>query len=121
MIKSKTKIENQLRKKTNPELVKTIVLAKKNPAWLEVASLLTAPGSQRKDFNLSKINETDGDTIVIVGKVLSQGDLTKKKKIVALNFSENAKKKIKDAGCLNLTIAEEIEKNKEAKGVVILK
>ena len=121
MLKSKTKIENQLKRKTNPEIVRTIILAKKNPAWLEVASLLTAPASQKKNFNLSKINDAEGETIVIVGKVLGQGDLTKNKKIVALNFSESAKKKIKDAGALNSTIAEEIEKNKDAKGIVILK
>ena len=42
-------------------------------------------------------------------------------KVVALNFSEKAKEKLKKAGCEVRTIMEEIEKNKEAKGVKILK
>lgn len=121
MIKSKTKIESQLKSKTNPVLIQTVVLAKKNPAWVEVASLLTTPGRNRKDFNLSAIEEATGEVIVVPGKILSQGNVTKKKKVVALNFSENAKKKLTEAGCEVTTIIEEIKKNKDAKGVVILK
>ena len=121
MIKSKTKIESQLRKKTNPVLVETVVLAKKNPAWIEVAGLLTTPGSNRKDFNLSAIERTEGEVIVVCGKVLSQGEITKKKKVIALGFSENAKNKLKNAGCEIASITEEIKNNKDAKGVVVLK
>ncbi|MDA3837076.1 MAG: 50S ribosomal protein L18e [Nanoarchaeota archaeon] len=121
MIKSKTKIELQLEKKTNPVLVQTVVSAKKNPAWIEVAALLTSPGSQRKGVNLSDIERTEGEVIVVCGKVLSQGEITKKVRVVALRFSENAKKKLKEAGCEMITIMEEIKNNKDAKGVVILK
>jgi large subunit ribosomal protein L18e len=121
MIKSKTKIEKQLAKKTNPVLVQTVVLAKKNPAWIEVAGLLTTPGRNRKDFNLSSVENAEGDVVVVCGKVLSQGEVTKKKKVAALGFSETAKKKLKDAGCETITIMEEIKNNKDAKGVVVLK
>lgn len=121
MIKSKTKIETQLQKKTNPVLVQTVVLAKKNPSWIEVASILTKPGKERKDFNLSAIESAEGEVVVVPGKVLSQGTVSKKKKVVALSFSENAKKKLAEAGCEVSTITEEIKKNKDAKGVVILK
>ena len=121
MIKSKTKIETQLKKKTNPVLVQTVVLAKKNPAWMEVASMLTAPGRIRKDVNLSAVEKIEGQVIVVCGKVLSQGEVTKKIKVAALGFSESAKKKLKDAGCEAVSIMEEIKNNKDAKGVVVLK
>lgn len=121
MIKSKTKIEQQLQKKTNPALVETIVLAKRNPAWIEVASILTAPGRKSKSANLSQIEKLEGEMIVVPGKVLSQGEITKKVKVVATKFSEKALQKLKDAGCEALTIKEAIKINKDGKGLTILK
>ena len=120
-IKSKNKIERQIKGKTNRALVETILLAKKKPSWIEVAGLLTIPGRKRKDFNLSDVEKTEGTVLVACGKILSQGDVTKKIKVVALGFSENAKLKLKNAGCETITILDEIKKNKEAKGVVILR
>ena len=70
--------------------------------------------------NLTEIEKTEGKTFVVCGKVLSQGGITKKVKVVALSFSEKAKEKLKAAGCETLTIAEEIQKNKDAKEVIIL-
>ena len=121
MNKSKTKIESQLKKKTNPELVKTIVLAKKNPAWIEIAAVLTTSAKQTPQINLSKINATEAKVIVVPGKVLSQGEITKKVKIAAFKFSEKAKEKLKKAGCEIVSISKEIESNKDAKDVTILK
>lgn len=121
MNKSKTKIESQLKNKTNPELVKTIILAKKNPAWTEVASILTTSAKVTPQINLSKINATEAKIIVVPGKVLSQGEVTKKVKVAAFKFSEKAKEKLKKAGCEIISIAKEIESNKDAKDVTILK
>lgn len=121
MTKSKTRIEQQLKKKTNPVLVETVILAKKNPAWLEVAGILTTPGRKAKSANLSEIEKVDGEMIVVPGKVLSQGQITKKVKVVATKFSENALRKLKEAGCETLTIKEAIKVNKDGKGMVILK
>ena len=42
-MKSKTLIEKQMQKKVNPDLVKTIIAAKKNENWLEVAGILSKP------------------------------------------------------------------------------
>jgi len=120
-IKSKTKIENQMIGKTNKALVNTIILAKKNPAWIEVAGLLTIPRRKRKDVNLTELDKTEGKILVVCGKVLSQGEFNKKSRIVALGFSEKAKEKLNKIGCETVTIEEEIQKNKEAKEVVILK
>ena len=122
-MKSKSFIEKQLEKKTNPELVKTIIEAKKKKKWLEIAAALSSPKSKRINMNLDKINEEakEGETVVIAGKVLSQGELNKKIKVVALSFSAMAKEKISKSKGETLTILEEIKKNPEAKSVRFLK
>ncbi len=121
-MKSNTKIEKQLKKKTNPELVGTIIEAKKKKGWTEIAEILSSPRINKISINLDKINETakEGETIVIPGKVLSEGELNKKIKIVAFNFSEKAKDKISKSKGEFLTILEEIKKNPEAKNVRII-
>lgn len=122
-MKSKTKISKQAERKTNPELVETILVAKKNSAWLDVASLLSGSRRKRKNVNLSELNKlVDKEkTIVVPGKVLSEGEFNKKAKIVALNFSEKAKEKLLNAKCEVSSILEEIKSNPSARDVKILK
>lgn len=122
-MKSKTKIAKQLEKKTNKELVETIIAAKKNKAWLEVASVLSGPRRKRVNINLDEIKRQskDGEKIIVPGKVLSQGELNKKIEIIALGFSERAKEKILKSGSKTLSIFEEIKKNPEANGIRVLK
>jgi|SRR3989344_307540 len=122
-MKSKTKIEKQLQRKTNPQLTKTIIAGKKNEKWLEVASTLSFPRRKRVNLNLEDIekNSKENETILVPGKVLSQGEISKKIKIVALNFSGRAKEKLLKSKCEISTITEEIKKNPEAKGIRILK
>jgi large subunit ribosomal protein L18e len=123
MTKSKTLIEKQLQKKRNPELVKTIIAAKKKNKWLEVAGILSSPRRKKININLDKINNEakEGETVVVPGKVLSQGELNKKIKVVALSFSKKAEEKISKAKGEISTILEEIKKNPEAKNVRFLK
>jgi large subunit ribosomal protein L18e len=123
MVKSKTKILKQTERKTNQELVETIFLAKKNAAWLEIASLLSGPRRKKKNINLSELNKiVDKEKIVVIpGKILSEGDFDKKMKIVALGFSERAKEKLLNAGCQVSIILEEIKLNPSAKEIKILK
>lgn len=121
MIKSKTKIEAQLKKKTGAILVNTVIEAKKNPGWIEVAGILTTPGRKLKGINLSDVEKAEGAIIIVTGKLLSGGDITKKVKVAALGFSEKAKEKLLKAGCEVTTIAEEIKANKEGKGITILR
>ncbi len=121
-MKSKTKIEKQVRRKRNPILVETIDIARKNDMWLEVASLLTRPKRKQINVNLDKIEENtgEGDTIVVPGKVLSSGNLSKKVRIASMSFSEKARKKLEKAGCEIVQIKQEIEKNPKAEGVKII-
>ena len=122
-MKSKTKIEKQTKKKTNSDLVETIRLAKKNKKWLEVASLLSVPRSKMSEVNLDKIDyeSKEKERILIPGKVLSQGEVNKKIRVIALGFSESAKIKLLNAKCDVAYIGDEIKNNPEAKGIKILK
>jgi large subunit ribosomal protein L18e len=107
---SKSKIEKRLRKKTNTELVKTIIKLKKtNP---EIAKILAFPRRKMICVNLEKINKKGGKDVIIPGKVLSKGNLNKKIKITALSFSEKAREKIKQSGSQALLISQEVEKGK---------
>jgi ribosomal protein L18E len=123
MQKSNSKIEKQLKKKTNPELVETIIECKKNPAWREIASVLSGPNSGRANKNLGEIEKNckEGEVIVISGKVLSGGELKKKIKIVGFSFSKKAVDKLKKDKIDHSYILDEVKKNKDAKGVRVLK
>jgi large subunit ribosomal protein L18e len=122
-MKSKNFIEKQLKRKNNPELVQTIILAKKNEAWNEIASILSGSRENRFNPNLDEISEKtkEGENVVVPGKILSQGNIDKKVKIIALSFSERAKEKLLKSGCKISSILEEIKSNPSGKGIKILK
>lgn len=122
MVKTKTKISKQEKRKTNPSLVETIRLAKKNEKWLDVAGLLSGPRRRKVNLNLSEIDKEvkEGDSVLIPGKVLSQGNVSKKIKVVGLGFSKNAKEKLLNSKCEVVYIKDEIKKNPSAKGLKIL-
>lgn len=122
-MKNRSKIEKQVIKKTNPNLVETIRKGKKKSKWLEVIGIIAGPKSLYSKINLDEIKNKaeEKKTIVIPGKVLSMGEIKKKLKIVALNFSETAKEKLINSGCEVLSISKEIESNPEAKNIQIIK
>ena len=122
-MKTKTLIEKQLKRKANPILVETIIAAKKNANWNDVASVLSGSKKNRLNLNLEDIDKEskDGETIIVPGKVLSQGELNKKLKIVALSFSEKAKEKLLKSKIETSIMLDEIKKNPEAKGIKVLK
>jgi len=123
MVKSKTKISKQEKRKTHLELVETIRLAKKTKAWFAIAEALSSPRKNHSEINLSEIdkNSKEGEFIVVPGKVLSQGEISKKIKIAAVNFSERAKEKLLNSKCEVVYISDEVKKSPEAKGIKILK
>lgn len=90
---------------TNPNLAKLIVELKiasiKNESkiWKRVATELERPTRKRRHINLQDIdkNSNDGETVLIPGKVLATGELTKQVKVAAWQFSASATEKIKDA------------------------
>ena len=122
-MKTKSKVEKQLQRKTNSKLVKTIIACKKNKGWFHVAEILSGPRKNRASLNLEELNGKikDEKIVIVPGKILSQGELDKKIKVIALSFSEKAREKLKKSGIEVFTILEEVKKNPEAKGVKILK
>lgn len=122
-MKTSTKIEKQLRKKTNQELVETIIKSKKSKNWFEVAKIISGPRRKRIVMNLDEINKVakEGEHVLVPGKVLSKGNVDKKIKIVASCISEVAKEKLEKAKISYTNMLDEIKKNPEAKGLRILK
>jgi len=117
MIKSKTKITKQTSSKTSKYLVVTIKEALKNPAWIEVAGILSRPKRNRMNANISELSGEN--TIIVCGKILSEGEVDKKIKVAALGFSEAAKEKLLKAGCEVSLLKDEIKNNPEAKNIEV--
>lgn len=119
---SKTKMFDRAINKNDSELVETIMACKKNEAWMKVGIIISRSRSQMPVVNLDKINKivSDGDTVVVPGKVLSQGDISKKIKIAALKFSGNAREKLSKNKSEIITILDEIKKNPSAKGIKVI-
>jgi large subunit ribosomal protein L18e len=114
---SKTKIENRMQGKTNAELIQAIILLKKvNP---EAARLLARPRRKMIKLNLEEIDKEckEGESILIPGKILGNGMLNKKVRIVAFSASEQAIEKIKGVKSEFITISDELKKNKELKNL----
>ncbi len=99
---SKTKIEKRMQKKTNPRLRSLIILLKKQkqPFWQAIAKEIAKPKRIAVKVNLYKINKfaRDNEVILVPGKVLSVGTLSKQVKITAFSFSEKARERIRSAG-----------------------
>ena len=122
-MKSKHKINKQLKRKRSSYLVKTIISSSKNKNWKKIAEILSSSRKNKIEINLSKISAEieDGKTIVVPGKILSQGEMEKKCKIVAFNISGKAKEKLLKSKCEVSNILEEIQKNPEGKNLKIVK
>ena len=103
---NKTKIEKRMQKKMDTALVETIIKLKKtNP---EIAKELARPKRRWPAVNLKDVDMIKGD-VLVAGKILSAGELTDSKKIVAWSASEKAIEKIKGAKGTFVTIIEEMK------------
>jgi large subunit ribosomal protein L18e len=112
----------------NPQLHNTLVLLKqtakkqKAPVWKAVALQLESPSRQAVQVNIGKLEVFAGkETLLIPGKVLAGGILTKKVQVVAVSASPSAQKKILAAGGSFKTLEQELSTNAAGKGLRILK
>ncbi|VVB77219.1 50S ribosomal protein L18e [uncultured archaeon] len=75
-----------------------------------------AARSRRKRIavNISKLEKcaNDNETVLVPGKVLGNGTLSKKITICAVEFSEPALAKLKDSGCAIVDVEEILKKDK---------
>ncbi|MEK6923462.1 MAG: 50S ribosomal protein L18e [Nanoarchaeota archaeon] len=90
--------------------------------WHRTAYELGRSTRSRRVVNLSSLQRfaNEGDTILVPGKVLSAGELSKKLNVAAWNFSEKAAEKVVKAGGKVMTISELVEKNPKGTNVRIL-
>jgi large subunit ribosomal protein L18e len=117
----KTRIEKKLRNKKNPELVETIIQGKKK-GFLEISNLLANTKKNKIELNLEEIDSMakEGDIVLIPGKVLGNGNVSKKIEIIGFKFSKNAEEKLKELKIPFLLISESLNKI-DIKKVKILK
>ncbi len=115
--------------KTNPRLVSLIFDLKAKsreteaPIWRDIASRLESPRRNWAETNLSKLERyaKDGETVVVPGKVLAAGSVTKKLTVAAYDFSEAAVQGIRAAGGEAVTLREIMESNPEGTGIRMLR
>ena len=96
----------------------TISKKLKVPLWSRIAYELNRSSRKRREVNLKVINLhiNDGEIALVPGKVLGDGELTKKAKIAAFKFSESAKAKVKDS----MSIEQLVKENPKGKNVRII-
>ena len=114
--------------KTNPnliELINKLYEQSRNEdvaIWRDVAQRLERSNRRTAEVNLSDIDRyaEDGETILVPGKVLSNGDLDKKVDVVAFKFSAKAQDKIENAGGECISIEEIMESNPKGSNIRIM-
>lgn len=113
--------------KKNPQSLQLISqikeVANASPFWIRIANELKKPSRRERSVNVYQIEKyaKDGLTVVVPGKVLGIGSLSKKVDIVASKFSDSAIAKIKKAGgkatLLDISF---VKKNADGKKMQIL-
>jgi len=93
-----------------------------SPLWRDVARRLEGPTARRPCINLSRIERftVEGETVVIPGKVLAGGQVSKKITVGAYALSENAIRKLNTAGCRVMDLKEMASANPKGSNVKIL-
>ncbi|HIH97200.1 MAG TPA: 50S ribosomal protein L18e [Thermoplasmata archaeon] len=120
--------KRNLERKTNPEiksLIKELYqksYSEKVGVWKDIARRLEKPLKNWPGINVSKIEKhlNKEEIALIPGKVLGQGQISKKAVVSAQSFSQQAKKKITEAGGKCLSIKELMSDNPKGKGIRIL-
>jgi len=98
--------------------------SKENEAkiWKYIAKLLSKPARQRIEVNLGKIDRfsNENDIIIVPGKVLGNGNISKKITIAAWRFSEIARKKLESIGVKVMKIEDLVKENPKGSKVKII-
>ena len=118
----------QKTRKSNSDLINTISVLKeasrKNdaPIWKSIAKKLEGPNRNWPIVNISKIeyNISKNGKVVIPGKILGSGTLSKKVTVSAYSFTKTAIQKIEKAGGKCMIFNDFIKKNPTGKDVVVI-
>ena len=115
--------------KTNPSLIALIFDLKAtsrdndSAIWRDIAVRLEKPNRNWAETNLSKIERyaKDGETLVVPGKVLAAGNITKKVTVAAFSFSQKAKDAITESGGKAVSIRELMDANPKGSNIRIMR
>jgi len=115
--------------KTDPNLLALIddLKAKERETgaaiWRDIAKRLEKPKRNWAELNLSKLdrNAEAGDTVLVPGKVLAAGSISKNVTVAAYSFSEKAEQAISAAGGKTMSIADLMAANPKGSGVRIMR
>jgi large subunit ribosomal protein L18e len=90
--------------------------------WRKVAKELSKPTRRRPQVNVSKIEEhvNEGETVLVPGKLLGAGHISKKVDVAAFAYSTAAKALVEGSGGKIMSIEELMKANPEGKNVRIL-
>ena len=115
--------------KTNPSLIALIFDLKAtsrdndSAIWRDIAVRLEKPNRNWAETNLSKIERyaKDGETLVIPGKVLAAGNITKNVTVAAYSFSQKAKDAIMESGGKAVSIRDLMDANPKGSNIRIMR
>lgn len=109
---------------SNPVLVETIesLRDRDEDIWNDVAENLGKVNRSRPEVNVSDIERVaqDGETVVVPGKVLGSGRLTKEVDVAAFKASRGARDEISENGEF-MFIRDLVEENPDGSGVRLVK
>ncbi len=123
-----TKTKNKMTRTKNEQLatliqaLKTLAIQKDVSLWKRIATELEKSTRARREVNVYKLDlfAKEGELVIVPGKVLGSGALSKKVVVAALSFSTSAKDKILANKGEVLTITQLMEKNPQASKVRIM-
>jgi large subunit ribosomal protein L18e len=77
-----------------------------------ILKFVSVPKRKRVNVNLDKLSKyaNEGESVIVPGKLLGNGKITKKLHVSAVEFSEQALTKLKESGCKVVDIKEMIKK-----------
>ncbi len=90
--------------------------------WLEAAKLLHRPRRKRVEVNVYALDEhaSEGDFVLVPGKLLSLGKLSKKITVAAFSATTGARKKIAESGSKLVSLQEAAEKSDGKKIKIVI-
>ncbi|MFP3130274.1 MAG: 50S ribosomal protein L18e [Nitrososphaeria archaeon] len=104
------------------KVIKNAYRETRRPLWRAVYKVGEKNGSKHV-VNISKLNRLvpENAYVIVLGKVLGGGSLTKKIHVGAFSYSKAGKEKINKAGGEALLIDQFVEKYKDQGGIIIVK
>lgn len=94
----------------------------KAPIWSKMAKLAQKPAIARRVINVKKLNQltSDGDVVIVPGKVLGTGSISHKITLCSFSISASAAKKIIASGGSIINHSEITSRFPTGKGVKVI-